>query len=343
MSNPIKSYSIDEVKDIMRTAGLSDFRAEQILTWIYAKSARSYDEMSNVPKVIREQFELAFPLYEAEIVTKQVSEDGSRKYLIEYHDGTKVEAVGMPSPDGRLTVCCSSQSGCAMKCAFCATGMEGLKRNLVPGEIVDQVLAVQEDFGEKVTNVVVMGQGEPFANYDAVMAALRIMNHPKLLNIGARHITVSTCGVIKGIEKFTEEPEQFTLAVSLHAARQQVRDWLIPSMAKYRLGTLRQTLDKYSKATGRRFSFEYALIQGVNDSEQDLEALIDYCKRMLCHVNLIPLNEVEGSPFEPVDSQTMYWWRDCLEAAGIPASVRRSRGADIAGACGQLANQNANR
>ena len=339
MSKPIKCYSIDEIKGITREAGLSDFRAEQILTWIYAKSVRSYEEMSNIPKVIREQFDLAFPLYVPSIVEKQESSDGSRKYLLEFHDGIRVETVGLPSDDGRLTVCCSSQAGCAMGCAFCATGKEGLMRSLYPGEIVDQVIAVQDDFCERVTNVVVMGQGEPFANYESVLAALRIMNDKKLLNIGARHITVSTCGVIKGIETFMMEPEQFTLAVSLHAARQQVRDWLIPSMSNQRLGTLRHALDEYSAETGRRFSFEYALMKGVNDSEQDLDALITYCKRLLCHVNLIPLNEVEDSPFEPVSTETMYWWRDCLEAAGIPASVRRSRGADIAGACGQLANR----
>ena len=338
MSEPIKSYSITQIEDIMRNAGLSVFRAEQILTWIYAKAARSYDDMTNIPKVIREQFALAFPLHTPEIAAKQTSIDGSRKYLVKYHDGTLAETVGLPSKDGRLTVCASSQAGCAMGCEFCATGKNGLARSLMPGEIVDQVLAVQEDFGERVTNVVVMGQGEPFANYDATLAALRIMNHPKLLNIGARHITVSTCGLVKGIERFTEEPEQFTLAVSLHAARQEVRDQLMPGVKNQRLGTLRQALERYTNATGRRFSFEYALMDGVNDSKEDLEALITYCRRMLCHVNLIPLNEVEGSPFKPVSPQLMGTWRDQLEAAGIPASTRRSRGSDIAGACGQLAS-----
>ena len=339
MSEPIKTYSIAEVEDIMRTAGLSVFRAEQILTWIYAKGARSYNEITNIPKVIREQFELAFPLYTPEIATKLESVDGSRKYLLQYHDGTLVETVGLPSKDGRLTVCTSSQAGCSMGCTFCATGKNGFTRNLTPGEIVDQVLAVQEDFGERVTNVVVMGQGEPFANYDAVMAALRIMNHPKLLNIGARHITVSTCGIVKGIERFTEEPEQFTLAVSLHAARQEVRDDLMPGVKSQRLGTLRQSLERYTNATGRRFSFEYALMEGINDSKEDLDALITYCRRMLCHVNLIPLNKVDGSPFKPVSPQLMGIWRDQLEAAGIPASTRRSRGSDISGACGQLASK----
>ena len=337
MVQPIKSLTISELEDIMRNAGLSAFRAQQILTWVYEKEAQSYEEMSNIPKVIREQFDLSFPLYVPKMMEKLVSVDGSRKYLIEFHDGVYVETVGLPSADGRLTVCCSSQAGCAMGCSFCATGKNGLLRNLQPGEIVDQINVVQNDFGERVTNVVVMGQGEPFANYDAVIGALKIMNHPKLLNIGARHITVSTCGIISGIERFMQEEEQFTLAVSLHSARQDVRDEIMPAMKEQRLGTLRQALDRYANATGRRFSFEYALMSGVNDGEEDLKALITYCRRLLCHVNLIPLNEIEESSIKPVSRQHMEEWREALENAGIPASVRRSRGSDIAGACGQLA------
>ena len=226
-----------------------------------------------------------------------------------------------------------------MNCAFCATGQAGLTRDLDPGEIVDQILIIQEDFGQRVTNVVIMGQGEPFANYDNVLAALRIMNHPKLLNIGARHITVSTCGIIPKIEQFTREPEQFTLAVSLHAARQEVRDLLMPAVANQRLGALRKALDDYANATGRRFTLEYALMQGINDAEQDLEALVAFARRLLCHVNLIPLNEVEGSEFHPVSQQLMHDWQSRLESEGIAATVRRSRGSDIDAACGQLANR----
>lgn len=338
MTKPIKDFTINEIESLVRDAGLSPFRAQQILTWIYGRDVRSYDDMTDIPKVIREQFDLAFPLYTPEVREKLVSVDGSRKYLLEYHDGTVVETVGLPSKDGRLSVCCSSQAGCAMDCAFCATGKAGFTRNLSAGEIVDQVLAVQRDFGERVTNVVVMGQGEPFANYEAVMGALRILNHPKLLNIGARHITVSTCGLIDGIERFTEEPEQFTLAVSLHCARQDGRDSLIPAMKNQRLGALRQALDRYAAATGRRFSFEYALMEGVNDSEEDLEELIAYSRRLLCHINLIPLNAVEGAEARPVPTAKMHEWQQRLEEAGISCTVRRSRGGDIYGACGQLAN-----
>ena len=337
MSKPIKDIGIDDLRKIMAGARLPVFRAEQILTWIYARDVRTYSEMSNIPKVIREQFDIAFPLFTPEIVVKEVSSDGSRKYLLEYHDGTRVETVGLPSVDGRLSVCCSSQAGCAMACAFCATGKAGLTRNLTCGEICDQVLTVQRDFGERVTNVVVMGQGEPFSNFEAVLDALRILNHPKLFNIGARHMTVSTCGIVSGIDRFAEEPEQYTLAVSLHAARQDVRDALMPAMREQRLGALRQAIVRYTEATGRRVSFEYALMDGVNDREEDFEALVSFCRRLLCHVNLIPLNEVEGSAFSPVEPQRLRDWRDRLEQAGIPASVRKSRGADISGACGQLA------
>lgn len=337
MTEPIKNLTIDQLESLVKEAGLSPFRANQLLTWIYGRGVESYDEMTDVPKVIREQFDLAFPLYTPQVRERLVSNDGSRKYLLEYHDGTIVETVALPSKDGRLTVCCSSQAGCAMGCAFCATGRAGLTRNLTAGEIVDQVLAVQRDFNERVTNVVVMGQGEPFANYDAVLGALRIMNHPKLLNIGARHITVSTCGLIEGIQRFSEEPEQFTLAVSLHSANQPTRNIIMPAMAKNRLGSLRQALERYTEATGRRFSFEYALMDGINDSEKELEALIGYCKRLLCHVNLIPLNAIDEGAFQGSPRSTVLAWQEQLEDAGIEATVRRSRGSDIAGACGQLA------
>ncbi len=339
MVQPLKSLSIEGLERIVRDAGLPVFRAWQILDWVYCKNARSYEEMSNLPKALREQLADAHPIFVPTIADKQTSQDGSRKYLLQFHDDVKVETVGLPSQDGRLTVCCSSQAGCAMACAFCATGKEGLTRNLDPGEIIDQIIAVQGDFGRRVTNVVIMGQGEPFANYDAVRAALHIMNHPKLLNIGARHITVSTCGVIDGINRFAQEEEQFTLAVSLHAARQEIRDEIMPAMRNQRLGALRQALNHYAATTGRRFSFEYALMKNVNDSEDDLQALIEYCRRLLCHVNLIPLNEIDDSPIHPVSRETLLDWCNRLEAAGIPSSVRRSRGSDIAGACGQLANR----
>lgn len=337
MTTPIKSLSIQEVEQCVADAGLPKFRSGQILSWLYQKNASSFQEMSNLPKSARDQFDASFPIYLPTIIDKQISSDESHKYLLKLHDGALVETVGLPSSDGRLTVCVSSQSGCAMTCAFCATGKAGLTRSLVPGEFIDQIHTVQEDYGMRVTNVVVMGQGEPFANYDATLAALRIMNHPKLLNIGARHITVSTCGLVKGIYAFANEPEQFTLAISLHAARQEIRDRLMPRLSSQPLSQLRTALNIYTEKTGRRFSFEYALMKGENDSEEDLRALISYCKGMLCHVNLIPLNKIDDSPFKPASQSQIKYWESQLQANGVAVSIRASRGSDIAAACGQLA------
>lgn len=334
-----KSLSIDELKQYLKDAGLPAFRCNQLLDWVYVKNVNSYESMTNLPKQMRAQLTEELPLFETRYVDKQVSCDGSRKYIFEFSDGIVAETVGMPSEDGRLSVCISSQAGCAMRCQFCATGRNGLKRNLEPGELVDQIIGVQNDFGKRVTNVVVMGQGEPFANYDSVLAALRIINHSKLLNIGARHITVSTCGLIPGIQRFATEPEQFTLAISLHAAIQSVRDDLMPAVSKYQLPELRRTLIDYTEKTGRRFSFEYALMKGVNDSNDDLHALIEYCKGLLCHVNLIPLNEIDDSDFKPSGKAALSHWCSELEKKGIAATVRHSRGSDIDGACGQLASK----
>ena len=337
MIAPIKSLSMNEVEQCVKSAGLPSFRTQQILSWLYQKNVSSYDEMTNVPKAAREQFQELYPLHTPSIVDKQVSVDGSRKYLLELHDGALIETVGLPSSDGRLTVCISSQSGCSMNCSFCATGKAGLTRSLDPGEFVDQIHIIQDDFQKRVTNVVVMGQGEPFANYNNTLSALRILNHPKLLSIGARHITISTCGILKGIERFTQEPEQFTLAVSLHAARQEVRDEIMPKMSSQPLEKLRKALAGYTEETGRRFSFEYALMKDVNDKEEDLQALISYCRGMLCHVNLIPLNYIDDSPIKPVKRQVIEYWKAQLDNAGIACSIRASKGSDIAAACGQLA------
>lgn len=339
MKKSIKSFSTAALHEMVEAAGLPSYRSQQILSWLYVKGVSSYEEMSNIPKSVRQQLENSYPLDTPLVEERLTSSDGSRKYLISLADGALIETVGLPSGDGRLTVCISSQSGCAMGCIFCATGRGGLRRSLMPGELVDQVLVVQNDFGQRVTNVVVMGQGEPFSNYDSVIEGLRIINHPKLLAVGARHITISTCGVLKGIKSLGREPEQFTLAVSLHAARQELRDRLIPAMKSQPLSKLREHLVAYADETGRRFSFEYALMKDINDSTEDLNALIRYCKGLLCHVNLIPLNEVEGSQILPSEKKTMLFWRDSLEREGVACSIRQSKGSDIAAACGQLASR----
>ncbi|MBO4351916.1 MAG: 23S rRNA (adenine(2503)-C(2))-methyltransferase RlmN [Eggerthellaceae bacterium] len=339
MKAQFKQLTPKAFEELITEAGLPRFRSDQVLQWVYGKNVASFDEMTNLPKSMREQLDSLVPLTYPTIVDKQVSEDGSRKYLVQYEDGALVETVGIPNADGRLSVCVSSQSGCAMNCAFCATGRNGLNRSLYPGEIVDQVQVVQDDFDQRVTNVVVMGQGEPFANYDNTLAALRIINHPKYLNIGARHITISTCGLISGIEKLSQEPEQFTLAVSLHSAIQETRDSIMPGVSKQPLVDLHDALSGYNGKTGRRFSFEFALMDGINTHLRELEALYQFCKNLLCHVNLIPLNEIDGSPFKPVSRKVLLSWQEALEAQGIACSIRDSRGSDISGACGQLASK----
>ncbi|MRR11364.1 23S rRNA (adenine(2503)-C(2))-methyltransferase RlmN, partial [bacterium] len=238
------------------------------MRWIYQRNAGSYEEMTDLPRALRERLALDAPLTAPQALVRQVSAiDGTRKYLWRLDDGVTVESVGLPEGD-RLTVCFSTQAGCAMGCAFCATGLGGLTRDLTPGEMTDQVRLVGDDFGVRVTNAVAMGQGEPFANYDATLDALRIMNSPDGLAIGARHLTVSTCGLIPGIRRFATEPEQFTLAVSLHSARQATRDRLMPGVRGMPLDSLRTAVVEYAAITGRRPTFEYALMDGVNDTTE---------------------------------------------------------------------------
>lgn len=337
MDKPIKYFSEYDLRSEFKDIGQPDYRVTQILDWIYNKNVFEYDEMTNLPKSLRSFLNEHYPLTVSRIQTKQISKDKSRKYLITYDDGLSAEAVGIPSSDGRLTICVSSQIGCKIACRFCATGMSGYSRNLHPGEIVDQILCIQDDFNVKATNVVVMGQGEPFLNYENVLGALRIINNSKLLNIGARHITVSTCGIIKGIDRFALEPEQFTLAISLHSANQKIRDSLMPSMANTTLENLHDSLVRYNMNSNRRVTLEYLLIHTINDSNDSLYSLIDFCSDLHCHVNLIPLNTVTGSMFKPSPNTTLDYWNSTLAKSGIPSSIRRSKGSDITAACGQLA------
>ena len=338
MTKTFKQMSLEELHAFVSERGLPSFRFAQLASWAYQKGVSSYDEMTNLSKAMRQDLAAELPLSLPIVANRQISRDGTRKYVLRFDDDALAETVAIPSSDGRLTICCSSQAGCAMGCTFCATGKGGLARSLYPGEIADQITIAGRDMGMRVSNVVVMGQGEPFANYDNTLAALRIMNDTKLLNIGARHITVSTCGILPGIERFGHEPEQFTLAVSLHSAVQKTRDALMPGVKGAPLDKLRSSLVRYSDSSGRRFSLEYALIADINDDAEHLEALTRFCRGLLCHVNLIPLNKVEGSPFLPSSRSTIAHWQSELEAKGIAVTVRRSAGSDIAGACGQLAN-----
>lgn len=331
----IKAFSREELKDVCAELGQPAFRAKQLEQWIYGKGVREYAEMTNLSKQFREQLDEKYPLLFPEVVTKQTSVDGTRKYLVRFSDGVTVETVGIPSKN-RLTVCFSTQAGCPIRCSFCATGRSGLIRNLAPGEMVDQIRIVAEDFAMRPTNAVAMGQGEPFLNYDNTIAALQFINSKDGLEIGARHITVSTSGILPQIRRFAAEPEQFTLAVSLHSAVQETRNELMPGVRQYTLERLQDSLKSYIDSTGRRVTFEYAMIDGVNDSNADLSALQKFCRKLLCHVNLIPVNPVRGSKYQPSEYERIAFFNERLNQNGIECTIRNSRGADIDGACGQL-------
>ena len=286
------------------------FRTKQLISWLYEKHAHSFDEMTNLPAALREKLAERYSLNIPAEVARQVSKDGSRKYLLELADGVTVETVGMPRRN-KLSVCISTQAGCGMGCAFCATGMGGFVRSLTSGEMYDQVMHVAEDFGTRPTSVVFMGQGEPFANYRETLAALRWLNAEDGAGIGARHLTVSTCGVIPGIRAFAEEPEQFTLAISLHSAIQETRNKLMPGVKKYTLLRLR-------------------------DTNPEMDALVDFCAGTLAHVNIIQLNRVKNSLLEPSTPEKAAELVRRLNAHGVEATIRNSRGNDIDAACGQL-------
>lgn len=331
----IRSLSHKELEELVSACGQPAFRTKQIETWIWEKGVTSFDDMTNIPKALRTTLAEHVSLSGANVIAQQVSTDGSRKYLLRFPDGVTTECVGMPSAD-KLAVCVSTQAGCGMGCAFCATGAQGLTRSLNAHEIYEQVTRVRSDFGSRVTSVVFMGQGEPFANYDATLAALRKLNSPNGLGIGARHLTVSTSGLIPQIIRFSHESEQFTLAVSLHSAVQRTRDALMPGVRRFSLLRLYDAMGEYTDRTGRRPSYEYALIKGVNDTETELSYLIDFCRDTLCHVNIIQLNDVPGSKFKPANPERAQDFVRRLNAAGVEATIRLSRGRDIDAACGQL-------
>lgn len=335
----LKSYSYNELINLLSQYNVPKFRAKQLYEWLYLHHVSTFDEMTNLPKALRDTLANDYSLSNSTIIDTQKSKDGTRKYLIQLEDGYLVETVGIPSQNGqRLTVCFSTQVGCPMQCAFCATGKEGFTRNLLPGEVCDQILLVQDDFQKRVTNIVGMGQGEPFLNYDNTLKALEIINDPKVIGIGARHITLSTCGIIPKIHEFSNVKEQFTLAVSLHSAIQSTRDSLMPKVSQYNLEELKDSLVAYVEATGRRVTLEYAMMRGVNDTNEHLKALIAFCSGLLCHVNLIPLNEIPDSEYLPSTTETEKHWIDTLESHHIETTLRNSKGSDIAAACGQLKN-----
>ena len=338
MMKPIDAYSLSDLSDLLVSLKQPKYRLQQLIEWVYQRDVDSYDGMTNLPLSLREHLQQVAPLIKPMISQRRDSRDGTRKYLVAYPDGACVETVAIPSQSkgDRLTVCFSTQVGCAMGCTFCATGREGCFRNLGSGEMLRQITEIQKDTGRRVTNIVAMGQGEPFLNYENTLGALQIMNASYGLSIGARKITVSSCGIIPGIERFSQRSEQFTLAVSLHAARQEIRDLIMPKMKAYPLEKLKEALRAYVEKTNRRVTLEYLLLDGVNDSLKDRDALARFCSGLLCHINLLPLNAVEGAPYQPSPQKRVDAWLSWFEEQGIETTLRVSRGSDIEGACGQL-------
>ncbi len=329
-----KSCSRQERKDILKEMGQPSFREKQVFQWI-SRGAVFFDEMTDLPKDLRSRLFEAYRFESASVELVQQSKDGTRKYLLKMTDGNFVEAVFMKYEYGN-TLCISTQIGCNMGCVFCASGIGGKIRNLEGWEMLDEYLICRKDAGEDINHVVLMGMGEPFDNYDNVSEFLRLIHDPDGVGLSYRNITVSTSGLIKGIKKFSEDFPQVNLAISLHAATQDEREELMPVAKSNRLEDLIETCREVSEKTGRRITFEYALIAGKNDRDEDVKKLSALLKGMLCHVNLIPLNPVIENGMKGSGRDAAKLFADKLERTGIPATIRRSLGQDIDAACGQL-------
>ncbi len=331
----IHGIYLSELQDWLEQVGEKKFRAKQIWQWLYQHQVREWDEMKNIPKALREKLAEAFIFHALEKIEVQESGTGTRKILSQLIDGELIEEVLIPAPD-RRTVCVSSQVGCMFGCAFCASGQLGVTRNLKAGEIVGELLSAQREYGDRVTNVVFMGIGEPFDNYDEVMRAIRIINDPDGFCLGARRITISTCGVVPGIQRFEEEGLQVELSVSLHAANDATRDELMPVNVSWPMDELMETCRQYTQRTKRIITFEYTMIRDVNDTADDCEQLVELLRHFPCRVNLIPLSEIEEYEGKTSRRESVEYFIRRLEGAGINTTVRWSKGTDVNAACGQL-------
>lgn len=331
----LSGLTLEDFEKITDELKASKFRARQIHNWVYLKSVKNIDEMTDLSKDFKEQFKEIAEVSNVQIKSKQLSKDGTIKYLIEYPDGNCVETVLMRFDNrANLTACVSSQVGCAVNCAFCATGKRGFIRNLSAAEIIDQVLTIQRDTGLKVTNVVFMGQGEPLLNLNNVLKSLDIFNNS--LQIGARRITISTSGIVPQIEKLADLKMQSTLAISLHAPNSEVRKRIMPIENKHPMPELKKALKKYIEKTGRRITIEYVMIKGLNESNEHAKQTAAFLKDIKCNVNLIPYNAVEKNGFQKPDNSTIMKFKYVLEHSGKKVTIRLERGADIDAACGQL-------
>ena len=335
----IKDYNLDELKEEFIKLGEKAYRAEQVFKWIYVDRVSSFDDMTNLSKDLREKLKQEFSMHNFKILQKQESADGTKKYLFDILDGNAIETVLMEYHHGK-SICVSTQVGCKMGCKFCAS--TGLKfvRDLTAGEIVEQILAVQKDVNDKISNVVFMGIGEPLDNFDNVVNAIAILNNQKGLSIGARHISISTSGLVSKIYELADKNLQCTLSISLHATNNEKRSEMMPVNKKYNIEELIEACKYYIDKTNRRISFEYALAKDNNDNLKDAKDLVKLLKGMLAHVNLIPINKIENGNYTKSSNENIIKFRDYLNSKGIVATIRRELGSDIDAACGQLRKKN---
>nr|WP_283242748.1 23S rRNA (adenine(2503)-C(2))-methyltransferase RlmN [Fumia xinanensis] len=335
----LKSMTIEELSRFLAEMGEPKFRAKQVFSWLHQKRVLSFDEMSNLPAALREKLKESSIITSFSIVRKLSSQlDGTIKYLFELPDGEYVETVLMRYEHGN-SLCISSQVGCRMGCEFCASTKAGFIRHLTPSEMLEQVYAVSRDTGEKVSNIVLMGIGEPLDNFDNVLRFLELVSHSEGLNLSHRHISLSTCGVVDRIYELADKNLQLTLSISLHATDDETRSSIMPINRRWNIEELLKACRHYTDRTHRRISYEYSLIKGVNDSREQALRLAKLLKGTLCHVNLIPVNYVEEAGFEKSSKEAVYAFQKTLNDKGINATVRRTLGADINAACGQLRRQ----
>lgn len=331
-------FTFEQLQEYAVAQGWKKFRGQQIFQWLYRKRVNSIDEMSDLSVETREKLKSDFTMNPCKIVEKQVSSDGTTKYLFELNDGSLIETVLMIYEFGK-SICVTSQVGCNMGCDFCASGLLKKKRDLTSGEIVAQVLSVQKDLDEKddrISNIVVMGTGEPFDNYENVMNFCATVNHDRGLAIGARHITISTCGLAPMIRRFADEHVQYNLAISLHAPNDELRNKLMPVNKAYPLKELMDAIRYYCEENNRRLTFEYILLRGINDRDEDAKQLAKLIKGLTAYVNLIPYNEVDEHGYRSVDRASAMKFYDKLMKLGVRCTIRKEHGGDIDAACGQL-------
>ena len=336
MKKDIRAYGYEELQKEMATIGEKAFRAKQIYEWFHKHLALSLDEMNNVPKKLKEKIEQTQEIYGVKPVDCFISKiDGTRKYLFELYDGNIIESVLMKYKHGN-SVCISSQAGCRMGCKFCASTLGGLDRNLTPSEMLSQIYYIQRDTEERVSNVVMMGTGEPMDNYNNILKFLHLLTDENGLNISQRNVTVSTCGIVPRMRQLADEKLQITLALSLHATTDEKRRKLMPIANRYSIKELMEVCQYYFKQTGRRITFEYSLVGGVNDTEEDARELIALAKPLCCHINLIPVNPIKERDYVQSDTKHIQAFKNKLESKMIHVTIRREMGRDIDGACGQL-------